>query len=87
VNDLPRVVTQLCADRGSNARPLDRKSDAVPLYYHATLSLVEEQAPGPAGRPTAELDCDIGPLTKLRRQRRGRPAGQSPASVGSRDVT
>jgi len=31
VNNLPRVVTQPRPGRGSNSRPLDRKSDALPL--------------------------------------------------------
>jgi len=33
---LPRVVTQPRPGRGSNPRPLGRKSDAVPLRHHAT---------------------------------------------------
>ena len=31
VNNLPKVVAQQCRGRGSNPRPLDRKSDALPL--------------------------------------------------------
>jgi len=36
VNNLPRVVTQPRPGRGSNSRPPDRKSDALPLRHHAT---------------------------------------------------
>ena len=44
---LPRVVTQQPRPgRGSNSRPLDRKSDALPLRHHATLP--------------AQLSSDIG---------------------------
>jgi len=35
-NNLPRVVTQPRPGRGSNSRPLDHKSDALPLRNHAT---------------------------------------------------
>ena len=34
---LARVVTQPHPGRESNSRPLDRKSDALPLSNHATL--------------------------------------------------
>jgi len=36
VNKLPRVVTQLRSDRGSNHRPFDPKSDALQLRHDAT---------------------------------------------------
>jgi len=36
VNNLLRVVTQPRPGRGSNSRPVDRKSDALPLRHHAT---------------------------------------------------
>jgi len=41
VNNLPRVVTQPRPRRESNSRPLDRKSDALPLRYHAPWRLAE----------------------------------------------
>ena len=37
VNHLPNVVAQQRRGRGSNPRPLDRKSDALPLSHRATL--------------------------------------------------
>jgi len=36
VNNLPKVVAQQRHGRGSNPRPLDRKSDALPLSHCAT---------------------------------------------------
>ena len=33
VNNLPKVVAQQRHGRGSNPRPLDRKSDALPLSH------------------------------------------------------
>ena len=42
VNNLPKVVAQQRHGQGSNPRPLDRKSDALPLSHRATplLSLL-----------------------------------------------
>jgi len=40
VNNLPRVVSQPRPGRESNSRPLDRKSDALPLRHHATPQVV-----------------------------------------------
>ena len=37
VNNLAKVVAQQRHGRGSNPRPLDRKSDALPLSHCATL--------------------------------------------------
>jgi len=37
VNILPKVVAQQRHGRGSNQRPLDRKSDALPLSHGATV--------------------------------------------------
>jgi len=31
VNNLPRVVTQLCSDKDLNPRPVDRKSNVLPV--------------------------------------------------------
>ena len=39
VNNLPKVVAQQRHGRGSNPRPLDRKSDALPLSHCATVGL------------------------------------------------
>ena len=36
VNNLPKVVAQQRHGQGSNPRPLDRKSDALPLSHRAT---------------------------------------------------
>ena len=36
VNNLPGVATQQCTGRESNLRPLDYKSNALPLHYRAT---------------------------------------------------
>jgi len=36
VNNLPGVVAQPHPGSGSNSRPLDRNSDALPLCHHAT---------------------------------------------------
>ena len=36
VNNLPKVVAQQRHGRGSNPRPLDRKSHAIPLSHRAT---------------------------------------------------
>ena len=38
VNNLPKVVVQQRHGWGSNPRPLDRKSDALPLSHRATLA-------------------------------------------------
>jgi len=35
VNNLPRVAIRQCAGRESNLRPLDHKSNALPLHYRA----------------------------------------------------
>jgi len=35
VNNLPRVVAQIMPRLESNPRPLDHKSDVLPLYYRA----------------------------------------------------
>ena len=46
VNNLPKVVAQQRHGRGSNPRPLDRKSDALPHSHRATpneLQLVLRQ--------------------------------------------
>ena len=40
VNNLPKVVAQQRHSRGSNPRPLDRKSDALPLSHRTTPALV-----------------------------------------------
>ena len=37
MNNLPKVVAQQRHGRASNPRPLDRKSDALPLSHRATL--------------------------------------------------
>ena len=37
VNNLPKVVAQQRYGRGSNSRPLDRKSDALPLSHRAVM--------------------------------------------------
>ena len=49
VNNLPKVVAQQRHGRGSNPRPLDRKSDALPLSHRAdfdrfiwSLSMVDD---------------------------------------------
>ena len=47
VNNLPRVVTQPRPGRLSNSRPLDRKSDALPLRQHATQSVIAYKLPLP----------------------------------------
>jgi len=39
VNNLPKVVAQQRHGRASNPRPLDRKSDALPLSHRATSRL------------------------------------------------
>ena len=36
VNNLPKVVAQQRHGRGSNPRPLDRKSDALPVSHRTT---------------------------------------------------
>ena len=36
VNNLPKVVAQQHHGRGSNLRPLDRKSDTLPFSHRAT---------------------------------------------------
>jgi len=36
VNNLPRVVARIMPRPESNPRPLDHKSDALPLHYRAT---------------------------------------------------
>ena len=46
VNNLPKVVAQQRYGRGSNSRPLDRKSDALSLSHRAT----------PATAPPTEMD-------------------------------
>jgi len=37
VNNLPRVVARIMPRWGSNPRPLDHESNALPLHYRATL--------------------------------------------------
>ena len=37
VNNLPGVATQQCTGWESNLRPLDHKSNALPLHYRATI--------------------------------------------------
>ena len=44
MNNLPRVVTQPRPGRESNSRPLDRKSDVLPLRHHATTVLLQVAA-------------------------------------------
>ena len=39
VNNLPKVVAQQRYGRGSNPRPLDRKSDALPISHHANTAI------------------------------------------------
>ena len=39
---VPKVVAQQRHGRGSNPRPLDRKSDALPFSHRATPILFEE---------------------------------------------
>jgi len=75
VNNLPRVVTQQRPGRESNSRPLDRKSDALPLHHHATSGT----------RPGTEMFLNAdGRLTETGQISRC-PAGQTVADGGSGD--
>jgi len=40
VNNLPGVATQQCTGRESNLRPLDHKSNALPLYLKHGCSFI-----------------------------------------------
>ena len=44
MNNLPSVVTQHCPEQDLNPRPIDRKSNALPvaLPHHPILHYVEE---------------------------------------------